>query len=117
MSRCDLIAIVIGLVMAFATFYLVQAIVAGLIAPLIAVFVGASNFGSNAFTIGASEFRYGAVLEAVITFAVALVAKGRSQGSTVDAARSRACPECTSSISIAARRCPYCTAVVQHDAS
>ena len=120
--RSDAIAVAAGLVMAFATFYLVQAVVAYVIAPLIAVFVGDPVFEANSFSIGGSEFRYGAVIEAVITFALAatvvylvLVPYRRHRGEPGVAAKLRACPECTTSISVAAKRCPYCTAVVLPD--
>jgi large conductance mechanosensitive channel len=123
MLRSDLITIVVGLVMALATFYLVEAVVAALVGPLIAIFVGRSDFGSNAFTISGSDFRYGAVVEAAITFVLAAVAVylllvvpyRRYQGGKGVATRTGVCPECTSSISVAAKRCPHCTAVVQPD--
>jgi large conductance mechanosensitive channel len=120
MLRRELITVVAGFVMAFATYYVVQAVVAGLIAPLISIFVGASTFEANAFTIGASEFRYGVVIEAAIAFVFAAVAiyflfvvpYWRYQDSK-GVAKTRACPECTSSISVVAKRCPHCTAIVE----
>ena len=123
MLRSDLITVAVGLVMAFATFYLVEAVVAGLIAPLIAIFVGAPDFESNTFTISGSDFRYGAVIEAAIAFVLAAAAVyflfimtyRRYQGRNGVAAKTRACPECTSAISVIAKRCPHCTAAVQSD--
>jgi large-conductance mechanosensitive channel len=44
MLRRDLNTVAAGLVMAFATFYLLEAIVSGLIAPLISIFIGDSPF-------------------------------------------------------------------------
>jgi len=118
-ARGDLLITAGGLLMALAAFFLVQAIVGGLIAPLISVFIGDSTFGFNSFTIAGSEFGYGAVIEATMTFALALavvyfllvVPYRRLQGEG-GAANTRACPECTSSISVVAKRCPHCTAVV-----
>jgi large conductance mechanosensitive channel len=119
--RRDLIAVAAGLVVASATVYLAQAIVTYLIAPVIAIFVGDSIFALNSFTIGGSEFRYGAVIEAAFTFVLALtgiyfllvVPYRGFQGRNGLSAPIRACPECTSPISALAKRCPYCTAVVQ----
>lgn len=112
-----------GIVIGLAAFYLIQAVVAYLIAPLISVFIGDSHFELNAFTINTSEFRYGAVIEAAITFVLvlaviplALTAVQRRYGSShAGAEGSRACPECTREISISASRCPYCTAPVGKD--
>jgi large conductance mechanosensitive channel len=117
-SQGDLLIAAGGLLMALAGYFLVQAIVGGLIAPLISVVIGDPIFALNSFTIDGSEFRYGAVIEAAITFVLAVglvyllvVLYRRLQGEG-GAANTRACPECTSSISAAAKRCPHCTAVL-----
>ncbi len=117
--RGDLLIAAGGLLMALAAFFLIQAVVGGLIAPLIAVFIGDSTFGFNSFTIAGSEFGYGAVIEAAMTFALALAAvylllvkpyqRLHGEGGSL---KTRVCPECTSWISVAAKRCPHCTAVV-----
>jgi len=118
--RSDLVMVVSGLAIALALFFLAQTVVANLIGPLIAVFVGSSNLSLEQFAIRSSEFRYGAVIEAalvlvlvlVVAYLLAIFPFGRRVHGKV-AARMRACPECTSSISVAAKRCPHCTAVVQ----
>ena len=110
-----------GIVIGLAAFYLIQAVVDGLIAPLISVFIGDPRFELNSFTINTSEFRYGAVIEAAITVALALTVTAavlaalqrRSDSGQAAVADVRPCPECTSKISVAAKRCPYCTAAVQ----
>jgi large conductance mechanosensitive channel len=118
--RDDLITIAAGLTVALGAFTLIQAVVTSLLMPLISVFVGASSLELNYFTIRGDDFRYGAVIEALITLALILAAvhflvlSYRSrQGRESAAAETRACPECTSSISAAAKRCPHCTAVVR----
>jgi large conductance mechanosensitive channel len=121
MGRRALSAAAAGLALALATFALVEVVVTGLIGPVIAAFLGESNFASNTFTINSSEFRYGAVIEAAITFAIvaalayfAVASYWRHPGAREGAVgKTRACPECTSSISAAAKRCPHCTAAVQ----
>ncbi|HZO05660.1 MAG TPA: MscL family protein [Solirubrobacterales bacterium] len=116
----DLITAAIGLVMALATFELIQAIVEGLLTPLIALIVGDENFFELTFTIGDTSFFYGAVISAAITFvgtAAAVYflvvtpykAYQDRRGAPVE---TRPCPECTSSISVAAKRCPNCTSSV-----
>jgi large conductance mechanosensitive channel len=109
-----------GIVIGLAVFYLIQAVVDGLIAPLIAVFIGEPHFELNSFTINTSEFRYGAVIEAAITVALALTViavvltarQRRYDSGQATVADVRACPECTSEIPVAAKRCPFCTAAV-----
>jgi len=116
----DLIAAAVGLVMALATFQLIQAIVGGLLTPLIAAIIGEPSFYTLTFTIGDAEFGYGAVIEnaivflgtaATVYFLVVLPYKHYQdrRGAPVN---TRPCPECTSSISVAAKRCPHCTAPV-----
>jgi large conductance mechanosensitive channel len=120
--RRDLITVAAGLVMALATFYLFQAVVSYMIAPLISVFVGDPIFEANSFHIGGGEFRYGIVIEAAITFVLVtavvyffLEPYRRHWGGDGVAVDTRECPECTSPIPVAAKRCPHCTAVVQSD--
>jgi large conductance mechanosensitive channel len=120
LARNEPISVAVGIVIGLASFYLIQAVVAYLIAPLIAVFIGDSLFELNAFTVNTSEFRYGAVIEAAMTFALVLAVTSlafaavqrRYGANRTGASNSRACPECTREISIVAKRCPYCTAPV-----
>jgi large conductance mechanosensitive channel len=113
----NLIEVAVGLIMALATFALVQALVADLITPIIAAIVGEPSFGDLTFTINGSEFRYGDFINATITFvsiAAAVYffvvapyqAYQRRRGVTPE---TRACPECTTEIPVAAKRCPNCT--------
>lgn len=119
-SPSRLITVALGLTLALTTWTLIQAVVGDLIAPLIAVFIGESHFELNSFTIGESEFRYGPLVEAAIAFGLAaalvyflyVVPKRQSEGPDRGAARTRACPECTTPIPVAAKRCPHCTAVI-----
>ena len=118
--RGNLIEVAVGLVMALATFELVTALIDDLITPVIAAIVGEPDFDGLSFTINGSELLYGHFLSAVITFmSVAaavyfLIVKPyetykQSRGITAD---TRPCPECTTEISVAAKRCPSCTAPV-----
>ena len=68
MTRGNLIEVAVGLIMALATFALVQALVADLITPIIAAIVGEPSFEDLTFTINDGEFRYGDFINAAITF-------------------------------------------------
>jgi large conductance mechanosensitive channel len=119
-TRGNLIEVAVGLIMALATFALVEALVADLITPIIAAIVGEPSFEGLTFTINDSEFRYGHFINATITFlsiAAAVYffvvapyqAYQRRRGVTPE---TRACPECTTEIPVAAKRCPSCTATL-----
>jgi large conductance mechanosensitive channel len=116
----NLIEVAVGLIMALATFALVQALVADLVTPIIAAVVGEPSFGDLTFTINDSEFRYGDFINAAIIFASTATAVyffvvvpyqeyQRRRGVTPE---TRPCPECTTEIPVAAKRCPSCTATV-----
>lgn len=120
-NRRDAVVIAFAISIGIATYYAVSAIVDGLIGPLISVFIGVSHFELNSFTIGTSEFRYGAVLEATFTFALliavarAILRRGggsRAGGDPLFVGPLRPCPQCTVAIPAEAGRCPYCTEVL-----
>lgn len=116
----NLIEVAVGLIMALATFALVEALVADLITPIIAAIVGEPSFEGLTFTINDSEFLYGHFINALITFAsiaaavyffvvMPYQAYRRRRGIATE---SRACPDCTTDIPVGARRCPHCTATI-----
>ena len=116
----DLINTAVGLVMALATFALVQTLIGSFITPIIAAIVGEPNFEVLSFTINGAEFRYGLFIDALIVFVgtaaavyffVVLPYKAYQDMRGVSA-KTRPCPECTTAISVAAKRCPSCTATV-----
>jgi large conductance mechanosensitive channel len=116
----NLIEVAVGLVMALATFALIQALIETLVTPLIAAIVGEPDFGSLSFSINDSEFLYGEFINALITFLSVAAAVyffmvlpyKRYKAARGIQADTRPCPECTTEIAVAARRCPHCTAQV-----
>lgn len=116
----DLITAAVGLVMALATFTLVSALVEGLITPIILAIFGEPDVFDLSFTINGAEFQYGAVISAALTFVgtaaavyfLVVVPYKHYQERRGAPAETRPCPECTSSISVAAKRCPNCTSTV-----
>jgi large conductance mechanosensitive channel len=121
-SRGNLIDLAVAVVIGTAFTAVVTALVADLITPLIAAIAGKPNFSTLKFTLHNSTFFYGSFINAALTFLivaavvyyliVAPMAKvsARFQGQVE--VTTRDCPECLSTIPIAARRCMYCTVQV-----
>ena len=122
LARGNLVDLAVAVVIGTAFTAVVAALVADLITPLIAAIFGKPDFNSLTFTINHSTFRYGAFFNALISFLIIAavvyflivtpMAALLARMSRNKAATERDCPECLSSIPIAARRCKYCTADV-----
>ena len=117
--RGNVVDLAVAVLVGTAFTAVVKALVTDIVTPLIAAIFGEPNFENLAFTINGSVFKYGDVLNNVITFlsiaAVvfflvvtpinALMARRAQEDPST-----KECPECTSAIPIRARRCPECTA-------
>ena len=66
----NLIAIAVGLIIALAFADLVKSFTANIITPIIAAIGGQPDFSALDFKINGSTFRYGAFINAVITFLI-----------------------------------------------
>jgi len=124
LTRGNLVQLAIAFVMGAAFSALVTALVADIFTPLIGV-AGHFNFSSWTYTIRNSTFQQGAFLNAVISFvtiavvvffAIALPYQRWMDRQAAKApkatATTRPCPECLSSIPLAAKRCSFCTSPV-----
>jgi large conductance mechanosensitive channel len=121
--RGNLIDLAVAVVIGTAFTAVVTAIVQDLITPLIAAVGGKPNFGKLSFTLHHSTFAYGAFINALVTFLivaavvyyliVAPMAKINARFHKNVEATTRDCPECLSTIPIAATRCMYCTVQVR----
>ena len=117
--RGNLISLAVAFVIGAAFTAVVTAFVSDIITPLIAAIAGKPNFGRLQFTVNHSTFQYGLFVNALLSFViiaaviywlvvsptVALTARltKKAEATTKD------CPECLSTIPIAATRCMYCT--------
>ena len=118
-TRGNLISLAIAIVIGTAFTAMVTALVADIITPLIAAVAGKPNFGNLKFTIHHSQFAYGLFLNAVFSFViiaavvyyliVAPSVKLSTRLTKKAEATTKDCPECLSTIPIAASRCMYCT--------
>ena len=122
--RGNVVDLAIAVVLGVAFAAVITALVEGLITPLIAALGGQPDFSALTFTVNESTFRYGAFLNALISFLIvaavifflvvkpvnALMERRRTEPPVDQSVR--ACPECLSDIPAAARRCAFCTAEV-----
>ena len=118
-TRGNLIDLAVAVVIGTAFTAIVTAIVRDFITPLIAAIGGQPNFENLTFTIHHSTFKYGDLINAILSFliiaavvyfmVVAPMARLVLRLQGAKEATERDCPECLSSIPIAAKRCKYCT--------
>ena len=121
-TRGNLIDLAVAVVIGTAFTAVVTALVADLITPLIAAIAGKPNFATLKFTVNHSTFLYGSFINAALTFLivaavvyyliVAPMAKISARFARNVEVTTRDCPECLSTIPLAASRCMYCTAQV-----
>lgn len=121
-TRGNLIDLAVAVVIGTAFTAVVTAIVTDLIMPLIGAIFKSGQFANLTFTLHGSTVQYGAFIDAVVSFLVIaavvyfVIVKpmamflARIQKNAE--ATTRDCPECLSTIPIAASRCMYCTAQV-----
>jgi large conductance mechanosensitive channel len=122
-TRGNLIDLAVAVVIGTAFTAIVTAIVKDLITPLIAsVWGGKTTFAGMSFKLHNQTFAIGDLINAVITFLIIaavvyyLIVKPMamlmSRITKAAEVTTRDCPECLSTIPIAASRCMYCTAQV-----
>ncbi len=114
------VAVVVGA--AFGA--VISSLVRNLITPLLAI-PGETDFAALKFTVGGGSFLYGAFLNDLISFVMIALAifffvvkpmnvmiARRNRGEAPADPTARDCPECLSTIPVAATRCACCTAKV-----
>jgi large conductance mechanosensitive channel len=121
-TRGNLIDLAVAVVIGAAFTAIVTAIVKDVITPLIGAIWGTHSFESLSFKVHGSTFDIGDLVNAILYFLIvaavvyflvvkpvgALMAR-RARNVEIT---TRDCPECLSTIPIAATRCMYCTAQV-----
>jgi len=126
--RGNVVDLAVGVVIGAAFGTVVSSFVKNLLTPLIAI-PGTANFSSLHVTVRHSVFNYGQFINDIVSFVMIaaavfflvvrpinkLMARRRTEV-TPDAA-TRDCPECLSSVPVAARRCAFCTAEITPSAS
>ena len=118
--RGNVVDLAVGVVIGAAFAAVVTALVEGIFTPLLAI-PGETNFGDLMFTIGGGEFRYGDVINAIISFLViaaavfffvvrpvnALMARRKTEPDVESTTKE--CDFCLSNVPVAAIVCAFCT--------
>ncbi len=118
--RGNVLDLAVAVVIGAAFGAIVTSLVENIITPIIGAIGGQPDFSALTFTINNSEFRYGAFINALISFLIialviffliikpmnALMARVAPPAAEAEPA---VCPECFSAISPDANRCPNCT--------
>jgi len=119
--RGNVVDLAVAVVIGAAFKSIIDAFVADIVTPLIAAIGGKQDFSTLHFTINSSVFRYGDLLNQVISFVMiaavifflvitplnALMARAKKEP-PADPSEKK-CPECLSEIPLDARRCAFCT--------
>ena len=121
----NVIDLAVAVVIGAAFGGVVTALVKDLLTPLIAAVVGTPDFSALIFEINGSRFLIGDFINALVGFILIgaavyffvvvpvnnLMARIR-RGEPVPDATTKTCPECLSTVPIAARRCAHCTSTL-----
>lgn len=122
--RGNVVDLAVGVVMGAAFGTVVSGFVKDLLTPLIAAVVGKQDFSALKFTVNGSQFLYGDLMNAVVSFLLiagavyyfvvlpvnTLMARARKEPPADPTTKK--CGECKSEIPLDARRCAFCTQVV-----
>ena len=118
--RGNVVDLAVGVVIGAAFGAVVTALVNGLFAPLLSI-PGDTNFDQLEFTIGGGVFRYGLVINAIVSFLTIAAAvfflvvrpvnmlMARRKTEPDVESTTKECDYCLSNIPAAARVCAFCT--------
>ena len=123
--RGNVIDLAVAVVIGAAFGAVVTALVKDLITPLIAAIVGKPDFSGIFFTVNGSKFMMGDFINATVSFLlisaavyffvvlpVNTIMSRLKRGQAPPDPTTKQCPECLSTIPIAAKKCAFCTSPV-----
>lgn len=119
--RGNVVDLAVGVVIGAAFGTVVTALVKDLLTPFIAAVAKVPNFSNLYFTINGSQFMYGDLINAVISFFLVATAIfffvvkpmniliSKSHKEPPADPTTKKCPQCLSEIPLEAKRCAFCT--------
>ena len=123
--RGNVVDLAVAVVVGSAFNGVIQGVVKDLITPLIAAIGGKPDFSNLSFRLHDSAFRYGDVLNLIISFLIIAIVvffmvvqplnklqSIANRSKIPEEPTDRKCPECLSTIPKAAKRCAFCTAKI-----
>ncbi|MGH3938509.1 MAG: large conductance mechanosensitive channel protein MscL [Pseudonocardiaceae bacterium] len=125
--RGNVVDLAVGVAIGAAFTAVVTSFTQNLLTPILAIPGGEVSFANLTFTIGGSEFRYGAFIDSIVSFLLIAAAlfflvvrpvntlMARLKTEPPVESTTRDCPECLSSIPVKAQRCAFCTAPIPAD--
>jgi len=121
MERGNVIDLAVAVVIGAAFGAVVTSFVTNILNPLIAAIVGKPDFSALVANVNGGEIKYGLFLNALIAFVLVAAAvyyfmvapmnawkARRARGVPPADPTTKACPACTETIAIAARKCKWC---------
>lgn len=114
----NLIELAVAFILGLAFSAVVTSFVDDIIMPIVGAVVSDKSFADLTFEIAGVDIFYGSFLTALLYFLIVawvlfLIVKAANRMRGPQAATTRECPYCISSIPIGASRCPNCTSEVQ----
>lgn len=121
-SKGNVIDMAIGLVMGSAFTAIVNAVVEGILMPIISGLTAGVDYKDLVFNVFGAKLQVGNVINAIITFLiislflfliVKALAKAQRNEDVEEEASTKVCPHCKSEIDMEATRCPHCTSKLE----
>jgi large conductance mechanosensitive channel len=123
--RGNVVDLAVAVIIGAAFGAVVTALVKDLITPIIAAIGGKPDFSNIYFSVNGSKFLIGDFINAIVSFLIisaaiyflvvlpvnTITARVRA-GKPAPDPTTKSCPECLSTIPIAAKRCAFCTSPV-----
>lgn len=119
-SKGNVIDMAIGLVMGSAFTAIVNAVVDGVLMPIISGLTAGVDYEDLVFDVFGAKLQVGNVINAIITFLIISLflffivkALNKAQKKEEEEVTTKTCPYCKSEIDIEASRCPNCTSKLE----
>jgi large conductance mechanosensitive channel len=124
--RGNVVDLAVAVIIGAAFTGIITGLVKDLVTPLLAAIGGKPNFANLYFTLHHSRFMYGDFLNAVISFVIIAsvvfffivqpinkLVSYSNRSKSAEEPTEKKCPECLSTVPVAAKRCAFCTSRIK----